>query len=151
MTEAELIVIITREVKGLSTNFDSDDYADAVDTAERETGFTLPVTSAFQILWLGNRVKRALYFTLLAENAEQFGVKQINLQHKFANFYKLIEKMDADFETAKEENPTEFANVSTYQMFGTKIDAGFAYDTETGEERTYDDDQYVISTPNESS
>ncbi len=151
MTEAELIAIVTREIRGLSTNFDGDDYADAVDSAERETGFTLPVTSDFQIFWLGNRTKRALYVSLLAENAEQFGVKQINLQHKFANFYKLIEKMDADFEKAKEENPSEFANVSTYQLFGTKIDAGFAYDDDTGEDRTYDDDQYVISTPNESS
>ena len=34
MTEAEAIVIVTREIKALSSNFDSDDYADAVDQAE---------------------------------------------------------------------------------------------------------------------
>jgi len=34
-------------------------------------------------------------------------------------------------------------------MFGHKVDAGFSYQSETGIETTYDDDQIVIISPNE--
>ena len=75
MIETEAIAVITREIKALSSNFDSDDYADAVDASERETGFSFPTTDAFQIQWLIKRVKRALFFSLLSENVTSFKFK----------------------------------------------------------------------------
>lgn len=146
MTQDELIIQVTREIKGLSSNFSSDDYTDAVGTACRETGFSLPSTSDFQIKWLIDRTKRALYFSLLSENAESFKFKQLSLNHKFDNFLRLIEMMDKLFAAAIAENPTEFAGVESYQLFGTRIGAGFAYD-ETGNDLTYESDQLVPVQP----
>ena len=148
MTESELIVIVTREIKSLSENLDADNYADAVDDAERETGFTLPVTDSFQIKWLKERTKRHLFFYLLSDNVESFKVKQISLHQKFDHLQAIIDKMDADFEKALIENALEFAGIEDYKLFGTKIDAGFQYD-EIGQDTTYDSDNTIISVPNE--
>ena len=146
MTESEAVVIVTREIKALSSNFASDDYADAVDAAERETGFTFPATSSFQIQWLLKRTKRALFFSLLSENAESFKFKQINLQDKFKNLSSLVDTMDKEFTQAQEENIYEFAKVSAVQAFSHKVDAGFAYD-EFGRDITFDENQRVMINP----
>lgn len=146
MTESEAVVIITREIKALSSNFDSDNYADAVDASERETGFSFPTTNAFQIQWLMKRTKRALFFSLLSENVTSFKFKQINLQDKFKNLKQIVNDMDEEFEKAQIDYIYEFANVSATQAFGHKIDAGFAYD-DFGRDVTFDDDQLVQINP----
>ena len=146
MTESELIIIVKREIKGLTASLAEDDYSDAVNNAERDTSFTLPVTSSFQIKWLKERVKRHLFFSLWTESATSFKYKQINLQQKFEHFDKLIEKMDSDFEQAQKENAYEFAQVTATQFFGHKVDAGFSYD-KLGRETTFDEDQLVIINP----
>jgi hypothetical protein len=150
MTESELIVIVGRELKGLSVNFSADNFADAVDSAERDTGFLFPTTVDFQIKWLKERTKRHLFFFLLSESTTSFKFKQINLQQKFEQLYKLIEKMDVDFEKALEDNVLEFAQADATQLFGHKVDAGFAYDAQ-GNNITYDVDQLVIVSPNDES
>ena len=147
MTESALLIVVEREIKGLSSNFNADNYADAVDEAERETGFSLPTTNAFQILWLKRRTVRALLFSLMTEHTESFKVKQMNLNQMFDQLNKMIVQMDKEFEKALEENAYEFANVRATQAFGHKIDAGFAYGKWTGIDRTYDDDQLVMVNP----
>jgi hypothetical protein len=149
MTESELIAEVQTEIKGLSSNYDVSDYAAAVDNAERDTGFTLPVSTAFQIKWVKERVKRHLFFALWVQSSTGFKFKQINLQQKFEQLGKLVEKMDADFEKAQEDYSYEFAQVSASQYFGHKVDAGFAYD-ELGRDITYDDDQLVNVSPSDS-
>lgn len=146
MTESDLITQVTREIRGLSSNFIADDFTDAVDAAQRDTGFTLPTTVDFQIKWLIERTKRALYFGLCSENAESFKFKQMSLNQKFDNFYKLIAFMDAAFDKAIAENPTEFAGGEPYELFGSKVDAGFSYD-DLGEDTTYDEENIVQVTP----
>jgi hypothetical protein len=148
MTEDELITVVTREIMNLSSNFGADNYADAVDEAERETGFSCPVTSAFQIRWLKQRTKRALFFMLLSGSAEKVRYEQIHLENRFGHYRDLIKDMDAAFEKAKEEDAYEFAGVSAVHMFGTKIDAGFQYDG-AGQDTTYTDGNQVIILPNE--
>lgn len=150
MTENELISVAQREIKGLSTNFDVADYQKAVDSAERDTGFSLPATDPFRIKWLLERTKRHLLFMLLLENTESFKFKQINLQQVFTNMLALIKEMDLAFAAAMLENPAEFAGVESFEMFGHKIDAGFAYEEETGRDLTYLRDQLVIITPGDS-
>lgn len=150
MTESELIIVVQREVKGLSENFIDDDYLDAIDSAGRDTGFTLPTTNDFQIKWLKERTKRHLFFALLSESTTSFKFKQINLQQKFEHLFALIKQMDLDFAAAMAENLIEFAQAEAYELFGHKIDAGFAYDG-LGNDRTFDEDQLVIVTPNEAS
>ncbi len=146
MTESDAITLITREIRALSSNFVAADYADAVDAAERETGFVFPNTSDFQTKWLLSRTKRALFFSLLSENVTSFKFKQINLQDKFKNLKQIVSDMDKDFETAQTEYMSEFANVEELQMFGHKADAGFSYD-DFGRETTFDTDQVVSIHP----
>jgi len=147
VTESELTFLVQRAIKALSTNFNSGDYADAVAEAKRETGFSLPTSNTFQILWLIQRTKRALLFVLLTENTESFKVKQISLHQKFENLSKLVEYMDKAFAQIQKEEPHEFAQVSATQLFGHKVDAGFSYEEETGRDTTYFDDQLVTISP----
>jgi hypothetical protein len=146
MTESELIVILGREISDLDTQFDSDDYADCVDNAERDTGFSFPTSDAFQIKWLKERAKRHLIFQLLTKNADKFRVKQIHLQNRFEHYIKMIEMMDEAFDKAQIEHIYEFAQVDSSHAFGHKVDSGFAYDN-LGRDITYDEDQLVIVSP----
>jgi hypothetical protein len=150
MTEAELIIQVTRELRSLATNFDSDDFADAVDASERDTGFVFPATDSFQIKWLINRTKRHLLFALVVDSSVKFKFKQINLQQKFEQLKKLVDSMDKEFEVALADNVYEFAQVDPVHMFGHKADAGFAYDS-FGNDITFDEDQKVFIAPNDSS
>jgi len=146
MTEPELIVVLTREISDLSSQFDSDDYADAVDSSEMDTGFSLPTTNTFQIKWLKDRAKRALIYLLLTKNADKFRVKQIHLQHRFEHYLALIKIMDEEFDKAQIEYLYEFAQVDPIQAFGHKVDAGFAYD-QFGRDITYSEEELVNVTP----
>ena len=147
MTEDELIAVVTREIKGLSSYLDDDDYTDAVDEAERETGFLCPVTSAFQIRWVKQRTKRAIYWALASGATKKVKFMDVSRDQEFGHLLKLIEIMDKEFEKAKDENVTEFAGVSALHQFGTKIDAGFQYKPGTGRDTTYGDDNTVIIHP----
>jgi len=151
MTKTELTTLVTAEVKGLSSSLVAADYSNAIDQAERDTGFSMPVTAAFQIKWMKERTKRHLFFFLQSESAAKFQYKAIKLDHRFKHYTKLLEMMDAAFEKALEEDAFEFAGVSASETAGHKIDAGFAYEEQTGRDFTYDDDNKVIITPNENS
>lgn len=146
MTEEELITRVTQELKGLSTNFVAQDYTNAVSSAGYETGFVLPNTTTNQITWLINRTKRHLIYALWVQNATKFKVKQLNLDQKFTHLGKLIEQMDAEYALAKEA--VDFGSTAAvWQLFGHKIDAGFMYDTVTGEDLTYTDLNEVSISP----
>ncbi len=151
MTKEEMQALLLEEVKGLSSYLDSEDYSNACDDSVRETGWAFPVTVDYKIYWMKERAKRALFFYLLTESAHKFKYKQINLQHRFEHHKAIIEMMDGQFLKAQEDRPDQFADVSSFKMFGTKIDAGFQYETETGRDITYGDDNEVIFTPNEKS
>ena len=146
MTADELKELLEQEIKGLRTKIDSNDLDNAVNNAQRDTGWVCPVTSDFQIQWLKERSKRWLFFFLWSESAHKFKFEQINLQNRFEHYKQLIEYMDKQFEAAKEENIAEFAGASAYEMFGTKIEAGFQYD-DVGNDTTYEGTNSVIITP----
>lgn len=149
MTRTELLIKIKQEVKGLIKYLASQDYENAVDDASRETGWSHPVTGDFKIYWIKQRAKRHLYEYLLTESAHKFKYEQINLQHRFEHYSKLIKVMDEQFEKVQDERPDQFANVDTFKMFGTKADAGFAYISQTGQDITYLDVQLVEFGPKE--
>ena len=151
MTKAELTTIIKQELKGLSSEFVVEDYTNAINAAERDTGWSAPYSADFKEKWMIQRTRRHLFSYLQTETAADFKYEQINLQQPFAHYTKLIEKMDEAFEKVMEEEPHEFAGVEAYELFGTKIDAGFAREAQTGRDITYDEDQSVIITPNEDS
>jgi len=151
MTRDEMITQIQAEVKGLSSSLATADYGNAIDSAERDTGWSLPQTVAFKIKWLMERSKRHLFFFLLSESASKFRFKAIFLQHKFEHYRLIIADMDKRFAEAQEEFAFEFADVSAYEMAGTKIDAGFSYESLTGRDTTYDENNKVLIHPNENS
>jgi len=150
-TQSEMQTLLQEEVKGLDSYLDSEDYVNACSDASRETGWAFPVTVDYKIYWIKERAKRAIFFYLLSESAHKFKYKQINLQHRFEHYKALIAYMDDQFIKAQEERPDQFADVSSFKMFGTKIDAGFQYEQETGRDTTYGDDNEVIFTPSENS
>lgn len=149
-TSDQFIEILEQEVKGLSTALVDEDYTNAVRDAQMETGFSLPLDdTSFEFYWLKERAKRHLFFYLYSESAHKFKVDQINLQHRFEHYRVLIELMDKKFEAIMESEPTKFANVSTVNMFGTKFDAGFSYQSQTGIDTTYGTGNKVVVTPSE--
>jgi len=74
--------------------------------------------------------------------------KQVNLQHRFDHYQKLMEELDEEFEAAMAADIALFAGVDSFRMFGTKLDAGFAYDS-FGEDVTYDIERLVNFSPTE--
>jgi len=149
-TQAEMIVLMKAEVKGLTSYLDDVDYTNATNDAAGETGWAFPVTDNFKIYWMKQRSKRHLYEYLLTESAHKFKYEQINLQHRFEHYSKLIKRMDEDFVNIQEARPDQFADVAASRLFGTKVDAGFAYVPQTGQDITYVDDQLVEFGPKES-
>ena len=151
MTQDELRELLKEEVKGLTTKLTvPTDYDNAIDNAELET-WTLPQTSGFRIIWLKRRAKRHLYNFLLSETSNKFKVKDKFLNQKFDHYLKLVKWEDEQFEKAQTDDAHEFADVSSVNLFGTKIDAGFAYQDQTGIDVTYSDGNEVISAPNDNS
>jgi len=151
MTKAELTTLLQQEVKGLTGSLADDDYSNAIDAAERDTGWSMPQTSDFKVKWLVERSKRHLFFFLMSESASKFRYKDIHLQHRFDHYSSLVDKLDAAFEKAQQDDPYQFADVSAYEQYGHKVDAGFAYDDQTGRDLTYDDDNLTLIHPNENS
>jgi len=147
-TQAEMITLLTQEIKDLSGSFESDDYTNATDEAERETGWAYPVADGFRTKWQKDRSKRHLLYFLMTQSTEEFQVRTIKLNQTFEHLLKMIEIMDKSFEAIIESRPEEFASVNTVHIFGTKIDAGFQYD-DVGRDVTYDDSNLSILEPNE--
>lgn len=151
MTKAELTVVLKAEIKGLSSEFETEDYTNAINAADRDTGWSTPYSGSFKETWMLQRAKRHLFFYLQTASAVKFKYKQINLQQRFGHYSKLVDSLDKDFKIVQEEYPHEFADASSYELFGTKIDSGFSYEPETGRDTTYDSDQRVVISPNEDS
>jgi len=151
MTKAELILLVTEEIKGLSTQFVDDDYFNAADDASRDCNWAFPQTSDFRVKWLKERMKRHLFSYLLDQSLYKFKYKNINLGDRFKNLTKRVSDMDTAFEKIQEEYVYEFADVSSFNMFPNQIDSGFATEPQTGRDTTYSDENETIITPNENS
>jgi len=151
MTRNELIVQLQQELKGLTSSLEYIDYENAIDASERDCGWSLPQSTNFKEKWLIERAKRHLFFFLMSESAAKFRFKNIHLQHRFDHYTKVIEMLDKSFAEAQNEFAFEFADVSAYAIAGTKMDAGFSYEPQTGRETTYDSNNQTVITPNENS
>jgi len=151
MTSEEFIVLLKQQIKGLATSLVEVDYTNAISAAERDTGWPLPQSADFKIKWLLERSYRHLLHFLRMEGAAKFRFKQIYLDQRFEHYDRLIERLDLEFKEAQDEFAFEFAGVDATQIAGTKIDAGFAYEAQTGRDVTFYKDNFVIITPNENS
>jgi hypothetical protein len=149
MTEEEFVDKLVEEVKGLDNYLERDDYTNALSDASGETGWAIPEDNATKILWIKKRAKRHLFFYLFTESAHKFKFKQINLQQRFEHYREIVKDMDEEFLSFQESRPDLFGGVDPFHMFGTKVDAGFAYEGQTGEDITYSEVNEVDFTPNE--
>lgn len=149
MTQDEMITLVHQELKRLSSKLDSDDFANACSDAARDTGWAFPISGTFRIFWQKQRAKRHLFFMLLSESLPLVKVNQLNMNQRVDNYMKVIEKMDEDFRLAMEENMDEYLGVDDVQLMGTKADAGFRYESQTGRDLTYSDDSKVKISPSE--
>jgi len=147
MTRDEMVALLIEEVKGLTSYLVTDDYENACDNAARETGWAFPISGNEKTYWTKERSKRHIFFSLASESAVKFDAKKFKLEQRFTHFFKLIQYMDDQFESFKDSNPDLFADVSAYKLFGTKIDAGFRYEPQTGRDLTYQTDSLVIFDP----
>lgn len=150
MTKQQMQDLIKIEVMNIADKVDLDDYRSACDDASRETGWSFPVSGDFKIHWMKERAKRHLFFYLLTQHAKDYKFEKNEMQQRFSNFLKLVEFMDAAYENIQKQRPDQFTNASVYELFGTKIDAGFKYNS-VGKDITYSSDNEVIATPNEES
>ncbi len=126
MTEDELIEILEQD-SSLNDHLTEDDYIEAIQSASQETDWVLPVTDNFQIFWIKSRSKRHCFFLLWTQSAHKFKVKQYSLNQRFDHYGEILEKMDADFKHAVEENPNKFINIEAHKLFGTIAKPGFQY------------------------
>ena len=96
-----------------SSNLSEDLQIAACNTAMSELGWAFPLAHHLKEFWAVNRAVRHGLAILQIESAHKFRYKEIFLQNRFSHYTQLIDKMDKDFEKAKEENPTLFL-YSTY-------------------------------------
>lgn len=139
------IVALVKIQMATTTLLSSDGFTAAVDSAASELGWSFPQTDSTRIWWLTKRAVRHACFILWTASAQNFKYKQVNLQHRFDHYDKLIKAMDDEFTLALTSQPSLFASVDTYKMFGTSVNAGFVYDG-IGQDITYLDLENYINT-----
>lgn len=142
LDENDVMEYVQIQLSSLSTLLTADGLSFAVSQAEQELGWSYPITNPTQVLWIIKRATRHSLNILKIASANKFKYKTINLQNRFEHFQKLVEDMDKEFEEALTFDLAAFSGVDSFKVFGTKIDAGFAYDI-VGTDLTYDIDQYV--------
>lgn len=143
---SELTVLVKTQLSSLATLITEDGYNFVCDQTIQELGWSYPLTTSIKLFWVIKRATRHALNVLRIASANKFKFKQVNLQNRFEHFQKLIESMDKEFEEALATDTALFAGVDSFRMFGTKIDAGFAY-TITGKDITYRGDQLVNFAP----
>jgi len=124
------------------TSLSSDAQDQAAQQAMDELGWDFEVTHPKRAYWTIERTKRhALYVTVIVQ-AERFKYKQISLQQKFDNYFKLIANMDVLFAKAVENDidgvfPVEMVDGESFAVNGFMMNpAGFIYD-QLGRDLTY--------------
>lgn len=114
---------------------------DVLNQSLRELNWDLPVDDSFQEYWIIERSKRHALYALIFEAAKKFRFKQIFLQQRFENYFKLLEKMDKDFLDAIEANPDLF-DVPSGSTLAFYITNGFSYDF-MGNDISFNDDYWI--------
>jgi hypothetical protein len=137
-TTADIVVLVEIQLSSSSTLLTNDGLTAAVNYASIELGWNLPETDPTRIMWLTKRGVRHACNILFIASAQAFKYKQVNLQHRFDHYDKLIKTMDNELEAALSSQPTLFSSVEAYKQFGTALNAGFIYDS-IGQDLTYTD------------
>lgn len=153
LTRDDLNTALARQLKGIYSEFTSDEITEAVDAVLRETGWSFPLSGTFKEFWGVKRSVANCLSLLLNQSAHKFKFKHINLQHRWEHYHAMLKLENEEWAQAKLDNPEQFpveTSADSYLYFGSKIDAGFAYD-DVGHDVTHYEDNEVDCTPNEDS
>jgi hypothetical protein len=140
MDSATVVAKVKIRMGSLYSKVSDEGFNQALEEATAELGWTLPISdsSTFKCQWFIKRATRWALNILKIESAHKFRHKNESLQHRFAHYTELLKEMDEEFERAMMDNPSEFAGVDAYNMFGLRIAPGFKYDA-YGTDITFDD------------
>lgn len=113
----------------------------AANQALDELGWSLPVTEPKRCYWTVERTKRHMLYTLLVQHAERFRYKQIHLQQRFDNYFRLISQADEALADAIENDmgglfPLDMDLAGFAENGFMYNPAGFVYD-QLGRDLTY--------------
>lgn len=111
--QTDFIAGLTLRMGANSENISDDGYAVGAETAMSELGWDYPLSHPLKVFWAYSRGVRHCLFILLIESAHKFRYKDIFLQNRFSHYSTLIDKLDKDFEKAKEENAEMFFSAAS--------------------------------------
>lgn len=123
---------------GLSANDQEFIVAQALD----ELGMSLPESNSQRCYWIIERTKRHGIYQFVVTEAERFRYKQIYLQQKFDNYFRLIQQADERFAAAIANDisgifPDDIVDGENFALYGFMYNpAGFVYD-QIGRDLTY--------------
>lgn len=126
------------------TDLGADDKEFIIAQALDELGMSLPESSAQRCYWIIERTKRHAIYRFVVTEAERFRYKQIYLQQKFDNYFRLIQQADERFAEALENDmsgifPDDIIDSEAFAKYGFMFNpAGFVYD-QIGRDLTYAD------------
>ena len=129
-------------IGSVCADFDSTQQEAIVQQALNELMMTLPEAHAKRCFWILERTKRHGLYQVVVTQAERFRYKQIHLQQKFDNYFRLISHADDVFAEAMKNDiagifPIELVDAEAFAANGFWVNpAGFVYD-ELGRDLTY--------------
>lgn len=122
-----------------TTVFSADDYLNAYNAANVDTGFILPNSSDYQLKWLEKRAIRHLFFYKQIRSIENFDVPKAKLEQMYNHYAAIVDKMDTEFDDEKMGNPEAYG-LSGGSQFGEVVSSGFLVDPLTGNDKTYEEE-----------
>lgn len=120
----------------------SDDREAIIAQALDELGMSLPESSPQRCYWIIERTKRHAIYRFVVTEAVRFRYKQIYLQQKFDNYFRLIQQADERFAEAMANDmagtfPDDIIDGENFAKYGFMYNpAGFVYD-QIGRDLTY--------------
>lgn len=85
-------------------------YTDAINSALRELGWSVPIDHPLKEYWVLERSVRHSIFILMIEAARKFRYKQIHLQNRFEHYSSILALLDKQYVDAKKDNPELFTS-----------------------------------------
>jgi len=108
--------------------FTTDDFDIACETALNELGWAYPILGFRESYWVMERTKRHALDLLRTGSAHKFKYKQINLNHRFEHYHKLIESLDRMFLESLDSDPA-LNGLSAEELFGDYLGNNIQHDS----------------------
>lgn len=108
MDTVDLTLLLQIKLRGVAASFELHVLDAAVKLATLECGWELPAATSFRAHWLLERAYRHCIAMMCSDTASKFKFKQINLQHRFDHWFKMLQELDKQFAAIQAARPEEF-------------------------------------------